>query len=61
MNEAVLNQNGPESFFSGKIGHWIICDPIGVMCPFCGKEQNIPEEKCPACNARLRLRRKVRK
>ena len=46
---------------SGKIGCWIICDPIGVMCPFCGREQNIPTEQCPRCSAWLRVRRRARR
>ena len=61
MNEAVVQQRGRDSYFSGKIGCWVICDPIGDMCPFCGREQNIPTEKCPDCKARLRLRREVQK
>ena len=58
MNEAVMIQRGSENYFSGKIGHWRIGNPIGVVCPFCGWEQNIPSDKCPACKARLRLRRR---
>lgn len=45
---------------SGKIGCWVICDPIGVMCPFCKWEQNIPTEQCPRCWAHLRLRKERR-
>lgn len=61
MNEVVTDRRAAADFFSGKIGHWHIGDPIGVVCPFCGREQNIPTEMCPDCKARLRLRREVRK
>lgn len=42
---------------SGKIGHWRVGDPNGVVCPFCGKWQNLPTEKCPRCWAKLRVRK----
>ena len=61
MNEATMMRSESENFFSGKIGNWRIGNPIGVVCPFCGWEQNIPEEKCPSCKAILRLRREVRR
>lgn len=46
---------------SGKMGHWRIGDPNGVVCPFCWKWQNLPTEKCKHCGANLLVRKDVRK
>lgn len=37
-------------------GHWIEADPCGVMCPFCGAWQHLPNDQiCPnhECGALL--------
>ena len=36
-------------------GHWIEGDPNGVMCPFCGAWENLPEPMCPNTDCRALL------
>ena len=35
--------------------HWIEADPNGVMCPFCGAWENLPEPICPNPDCRALL------